>query len=38
VTQGLLDYQADQEMLDFLGHLEHQEFLEALDLLGLHLM
>jgi hypothetical protein len=38
VTKGLLEYLADQEMLDFLGHLEHQEFLEALDHLDLHLM
>jgi hypothetical protein len=38
VTLGLLEYQADQEMSDILGHLEHQELQEALDLLDLHLM
>jgi hypothetical protein len=38
VTLGLLEYQADQEIPDFLGHPEHQELQEALDLLDMHLM
>jgi hypothetical protein len=38
VTLGPLEYQADQGILDFRGHLEHQDCQEALDLLDLHLM
>jgi hypothetical protein len=38
VTRVLLEPQVDQEMLDFLDHPEHLEFLEAPDLRDWHLM